>query len=187
MSEPTGPASSSRTPVVAIVLGLLLVAAVVAAGLLVERATDSDLELPTALSGGLRADGDLPEAAVLAQRELEETLDETVALRTYRDTESEIDVTLTVIDAEAGPFAPDGPQPVPESLGLERAGTELVREGDVLCRLAWGRTIVEGEQLPEGDPTAVFCQLGADSRTYWLNGRGVSVDEAVEILEDVAD
>ena len=42
MSEPTGPESTSRPPVVPIVLGVLLVAAVIAAALVVERATTKD-------------------------------------------------------------------------------------------------------------------------------------------------
>ncbi len=187
MNAPTGPASSSRPPVVPIVLGVLLVAAVIAAALLIERATDGDIDLPESLPGGLRADGDLPAAAVVAERNLEETLDATVTLGTYRDDNDESDATLTVIDAEAGPFAPDGPQPAPEALGLERASTELVREGDVLCRLAWGKSVAEGATAPDEDPVALYCQLGADGRTYWLNARGISVDDAVEILDDVAE
>jgi len=187
MSEPTGPESTSRPPVVPIVLGVLLVAAVIAAALVVERATDGDLDLPDTLAGGLRADRELPAAAVVAERNLEETLDATVTLATYRDDKGEGGVTLTVIDAQAGPFAPDGPQPAPEALGLERARTELVREGDTVCRLAWGKSVAEGDTPPDKDPVAVYCQLGADGRTYWLNGRGISVDDAVEILDDVTD
>jgi hypothetical protein len=187
MSEPTDSAPASRPSVVAMLLGLVVVAAVLAGALAIEQATDNDLDLPDSLPGGLRADEPLPDAAVDAGRELEATLDETVALRTYVDAGREINVTLTVIDAEAGPFAPDGPQPMPEALGLERAGTELVEDDGVLCRLAWGRTVVDGDELPDADPVGVFCQLGAHGRTYWLNGRGVSVDDAVEILESVAD
>jgi hypothetical protein len=182
MSERT-----SRPPVVPLILGLLLVAAVIAAAMAIERATDGDVDLPDTVAGGLVADSALPEAAVSAERELEETLDETVTLGTYRDRDGERSATITVVDAEAGPFAPDGPQPVPESLGLARAATELVRDGDVLCQVAWATTLSEGDEVPDEDPVAVFCQLGADGRTYWLNGRDLSVDLAVDILEDVRD
>ena len=182
MSERT-----SRPPVVPLIVGLVLVAAVIVAALAIERATDGEVDLPDALPGGLVADSTLPEAAVPAERELEETLGETVTLGTYRDREGERSATITVVESDAGPFAPDGPQPVPESLGLERAATELVREGDVLCKVAWATTLPEGQEVPDEDPVAVFCQLGADGRTYWLNGRDLSVDLAVDILEDVVD
>ena len=47
--------------------------------------------------------------------------------------------------------------------------------------------VPEGEDVPDEDPVGVQCQLGADGRTYWLDGTGVSVDDAVDILEEIAD
>lgn len=185
------------------VLGLLLVVAVIAVALMIERATDDD-GLPDELSGGYRAtdlvDPDRFDSGADAERfavqqsrlresaeeRLEDVLDLPVTVRSYRTDGSER-VTITTIDEAAGPWAPAGAQPEPTLLGMRRAGFELVRAGDAVCHLAWGVTVPEGRDVPDDDPASVQCQLGADGRTYWLNGRGVSADDAVDLLESVAD
>jgi hypothetical protein len=205
MSEPTGPPSKSRPPVVPVVLGVLLVAVVVAAGLLVERATDGDADLPETLAGGFRATDvvdeeqfdsraeaekfadDQREYADSVGENLEDVLDATVTARNYQDQDAERLITMAVVDAAAGPFAPNGPLADPERMGLERGPTELVREDDVVCRVNWGQVVVEGDDVPDADPVGIQCQLGADGRTYWLLGGDLSVDDAVDALESLAD
>ncbi len=186
MSEQSHPEPATRPSVVAMLLGLVVVAAVVVGALAIEQATDSDLDLPDSLPGGLRAD-DSSELVDSAEAGLEDVFDEPVVVRSYRTDDGERLVTLTVVDQAAGPFAPSGPQADADQLGLARAPFELVRDGDVLCDLAWSPTVPAGEPEPEGDPTGLKCQLGAEGRTYWLSGRGLSLDHAVEILEEIAD
>lgn len=204
MSEPTGPTSTEGPRVVPIVLGALLVAAVIAAALAVERATTGDSDLPATLPGGygaadltIYAPGDAEAAERSAERQravldsaeerLEDVLDAAVTVRAYQTGAFDGQVRITVIDAAAGPFAPNGPQPDPELLGVERGPFELVRAGDTICQRAWGNVVSEGKQVPDEDPAAVRCQLGAEGRTYWLSARGISVDDAVEMLESVRD
>ena len=170
----------------AIVLGLVVVAAVIVGALAIEQATDGDVGLPDTLAGGYRAESD-SKLFDSAADGLEEVLDAPVTVRGYVTSDAERQVTITVIDADAGPYAPSGPQADPELLGLERAPSELVREGDAVCQLAWGTIVPEGEDVPAEEPAGVQCQLAADGRTYWLNGRGLSADDAVDILESVSD
>jgi hypothetical protein len=205
MSDPTPAPPRGRPAVVPVVLGFVVVAAVIAVGLLVVRLTDGDVELPDRLEGGYRAtdvvdgrDDDSAEAERIAEQQaemrtsseerLEEVLEEDVTVRSYRTEGMESQVTITVIDAPAGPFAPGGPRPRPMLLGLERDSSELVREGDgAVCNVVWGQVVPEGEDPTDEEPVAVGCQLGAEGRTYWLDSRGVSLGDAVEILEAVSD
>ncbi len=177
---------SKRSSVVAIALGLLFVAAVIVVALWIERATDSDVELPDELSGGFRAD---PSSELVDSAEdiLGEVLDTSATVRSYQADGGDRQVTITVLEEAAGPFAPSGPQADPGLLGLERGPFELVRDGDTVCQLAWGTLVTKGDELPDEDPIGVQCQLEDEGRTYWLNGRGVTADDAVEILESVTD
>jgi hypothetical protein len=186
MSEPTGPAPANRPSVVAMVLGLVVVAAVIAGALALEQATDNDLDLPGSLPGGLHAD-ESSKLVDSAEANLEDALDAPVTVRSYRTEDDERLVTLTIVDEAVGPFAPSGPQADAALLGLARAPFELVRRDDVVCDLAWNATVPDGEPVPKGDPIGMKCQLGADGLTYWLSGRGLSFDDAVDILESVAD
>ena len=135
----------------AILLGLVVVAAVIVGALAIEQATDNDLDLPDTLPGGLRAD-DASELVDSAEAGLEDVLDAPVAVRSYRTDDDERLVTLTVVDQAAGPFAPSGPQADAELLGLARGPFELVREGDVVCDLAWSRDGRRGRAGPGGRP-----------------------------------
>ncbi len=177
---------SKRSSVVAIALGLLLVAAVIVVALWIEGATDSDVGLPDELAGGFRAD---PSSEIVESAEdgLADVFDTSVTVRSYQADGGDRQVTITVLDEEAGPFAPSGPQAEPGLLGLERGPFELVRDGDTVCQLAWGTLVTKGDELPDEDPIGVQCQLEDDGRTYWLNGRGVTADDAVKMLESVTD
>lgn len=188
MSEPTGPVPATRRFALPIVLGLLLVAAVIAVALLIERATDDDIDLPETLPGGFSAAAvDDPQRELVASAEegLEEALEVEVTVQSYLGDDAGRQVTVTAVDEPAGPFAPSGPQAGADALGQERAASELVREGETTCELAWEAAVPEGGDVPDGDPASVHCQLAADGRTYWLNGRGLSADEAADILESV--
>ena len=204
MSEPTGPATPSRPPVIPTLLGLLLVAVVIAGASAIERATDGGSDLPERLDGGFRASdvaddrlGDEQEARKFADRQaemldstgerLEEVLDESVTMRRYQSEGAEQQVTIIVIDAAAGPFAPNGARPDPSHLGVARDTSELVREGDAVCNVVWTHIVPEGEEIPDDDPAGVGCQLGHDGRTYWIDSRGLAVDDTVELLESVTD
>ena len=185
MSEPTGPAPTSRSPIVAIVLGLLMVAAVIAGALVIERATDSDVDLPDTLAGGLRAEprNDLARSA---ESRLEDVMDASATIRSYR-ADDDRGAMVMVVDQAAGPFVPRGPNAAPELMGLARGPFELVNEGDAVCQLTWPNVVAEGEDVPDEDPAGVQCQLGAHGRTYLLYGTGMSSQDAVDILEDIAD
>jgi hypothetical protein len=185
MSEPTGPAPTSRSSVVAIVLGLVLVAAVIAGALVIERATDSDLDLPDTVGGDMRAEprNDLARSA---ESRLEDVMDASATIRSYRASDERGGIVM-VVDQAAGPFLPRGPNPAPALMDLARGPFELVNEGDAVCQVTWANVVAEGEDVPDEDPAGVQCQLGAHGRTYLLYGTGMSTDEAVDILEKIAD
>ncbi len=185
MSEPTDSAPASRPSVVAMLLGLVVVAAVIAGALAIEQATDNDLDLPDSLPGGLRAEprDDLTRSA---ESRLEDVLDASAAVRSYRADEDR-GAMVMVVDQAAGPFAPRGPHVDPKLLGMARGLFELINEGDAVCQVTWPQPVVEGEGVPDVDPAGVQCQLGAHGRTYLLYGTGLTSEEAADMLESIAD
>lgn len=210
MSEPTSQPQPTRPkhphfvpqgrrPVLAIILGLLLVAVVVTAGLLVVRATDDSLEPPeqlgdyTELSRLTGAElGDFVKSSQEVNRSLadnlEEVYDADATVASYVDVDPETDrpsletqIRLTVIDREPGPFGAQEAQPDPELTG--RNAIELIREDDATCIVRYPQVSPEEDQ---GDPIGVQCQSDEGPRTYQLGTVGLSVAETVDLLEEAA-
>ena len=92
------------------------------------------------------------------------------------------------IETAPGPFLPNGPPFDPSFLELERNVTDLVSVGDGVCALYWQQPVPKGAEIEgdQEDPQALQCQLDADEVTYQFYGRGVSPEDAVEILADLA-
>lgn len=197
------PSSAPSTPLVGVVVGLvILVAMVVFVALLPRIGESSGGDLPDALPGGLTAtdivdetqsdsaaaeefaqlQGDL---VASAETRLEEVYDVPAHVRTYRDPDRGIQVTVLVIESAAGPFVPDGPPVDPQLLGYARNLTDLVAVGDGTCSLIWQQPVPAGEPISEPDPQAVKCQVGDAEGTYQLIGVGITAEEAVELLDGI--
>ena len=202
--------SSARTPaLVGVLVGVVLLAAMVAFAVLLPKAGASSTgALPDTLGEGLTAtdlvddsqggaqtdpaaaqefadlQGDLMSSA--ADR-LESVYDVPADARTYQDAERGVQVTVLVVDGAAGPFVPDGPPVDPSLLGNARNQTDLVGVGEGTCSLIWQEAVPAGQPISEPDPQAVKCQLGSEERTYQLIGVGVTAQEAMELLEGLVD
>ncbi|WP_341924026.1 hypothetical protein [Nocardioides psychrotolerans] len=195
------PSSSSTPAVLGVLVGLVLLAAVVAFAVLLPRAHGSaDTDLPATLPGGLTATDVLDESQgdpaaaqdfadqqrelmASAEDRLEAVYDVPAHARTYQDPERGVQVTVMVLEQAAGPFVPDGPPVDPSLLGNARNQTDLVQVGEGTCSLIWQQPVPAGEPITEPDPQAVKCQVGGDESTYQLIGVGITAQEGVEILE----
>lgn len=186
--------------------GLVVLALLVVFAVLLPQATGGPESLPDTLPGGLTAVDDVddvPEAERaqaedFAERqrgindsgaeELEELFGAPAKVRSYYDQENDRQVTVTVVDTEAGPFLPNGPPFDASYLDLERNVSELVKSGDGVCALYYQEAVPEGQEITpdQEEPQAIQCQVGANGATYQLYGRGLDAEEAVEILDGLA-
>ncbi|WP_193609470.1 hypothetical protein [Nocardioides lijunqiniae] len=205
----TDSARGSRPFVLGLVGGIVVLALLFAFTVLLPKSGGGEPDaLPDSLPGGLRAsdvarDQDSAEqqgrAEDFAERQrgvnesgaeqLEELFDAPAAVRTYQDEQFQRQATITVVETGAGPFLPNGPPFDPAFVDLERNVSDLVKVGDGVCALYYQQPVPEGQDVPadQDQPQALQCQLGADGATYQLFGRGLDADEAVEILEGLAD
>jgi hypothetical protein len=201
----TASSRDSRPLLVGLVGGLVVLGLLVAFAVLLPATGNEPDDLPDSLPGGLRAvdlvaeeaDGD-EQTADFARRQrgisasgeerLEELFDAPVQVRSYQDEALEGQATITVIETESGPFLPNGPPYDPTYLDLERNVTDLVSVGDGVCALYWQQPVPEGTEIEadQEEPQALQCQLGADGVTYQFYGRGVTPEEAVDLLEGLA-
>jgi len=191
---------------VGIGLGIVLLAAVAGLGIALPEVTDDDapggaeetsaISLPDTLPHGLVAQdavgGELAGRYADAQRSmadnLEELYDDAAAVRGYASEDQRVQATVTVLDRAPGLFDPDGPPVDPEILGLERSVYELVRVGDAICNLSYQQVVPQGQPVDEtAPPAAVRCQRGEGERTIELFASGVTVEQAIEVLDAVAD
>ncbi|MCD4524097.1 hypothetical protein [Nocardioides sp. cx-173] len=198
---------TARPFVVGSLVGLVILALLVAFAVLLPKATAGPVDLPDTLPGGLRAveleaddvTGENADAAAdLAERQrginesgaelLEELFDAPAQIRTYQDESLETQVTITVVEQPAGPFLPNGPPFDPSYVNFERNITDLVSAGDGVCARYYEQPVPEGQEIPDGEsPAAIQCQVGSGNATYQLYGRGLDADEAVELLDGLAD
>ncbi|KQP63398.1 hypothetical protein ASF47_14970 [Nocardioides sp. Leaf285] len=204
----------ARTRVAGVVLGAVLLALMVVFAVVLPRidsgaeelsGADSVAALPDELPGGLRAldlgveapEGQDPaQAEELTQRQTElqesagerlsEVFDAPAEVRIYADEALQRQAAVAVVGVPAGLFIP-GALPVdPALLDLARSSTELERVGDAVCQLTYGQNVPAGQPVPEDDPAGVTCQLGAEGTTYWIQGGGITAEEAVAVLDDLA-
>lgn len=198
------PSSAPSPALLGLLVGLVLLAVIVAFAVLLPRAGEtSSGALPDTLPGGLTATdvvdetlGDPAEAqefatvqadlVASAEVRLQELYDVPAHVRTYRDPERGVQVTVLVVEQAAGPFVPDGPPVDPSLLGYARNLTDLVTVGDGTCSLIWQQPVAAGEPITVPDPQAVKCQVGGAESTYQLIGVGITAEEAVEILDGLA-
>ncbi len=196
----------SHTPAaqrtVGILLGVVLLGVIVALGVGLPQARSADsLSLPERIDGPLELvatdvvdEADTDEESAERQGELftsasdriEEVFDAEAVVRFYSDADRQTQVAVTVVDAPAGPYLPTGPPADPELLGLERNTNELVVVDDAVCEQYWPQPIGAGEQVPEGDPSFLRCQLPVAERTWLIEGVGLDAQQAVDILHDLA-
>lgn len=170
----------------------------------VSSGSEGSIELPDELTGGLVAVdlGTLPaevsqtlgDTSELTRQEeaiaagLEETFGVPGAFRVYAAEDATAIAQVTALDKAPGLFTPDALPIDPGVLGVARAQSELVRIDDAVCSLDWGAEVPEGQPIdPAADPRAIRCQLGAGERTYELTAQGLSADDGVAVLQDLAD
>ncbi len=199
--------SDRSAQIAGVVTGVVLLGAVAAFGIALPKATGEDepdaaeIVLPDKLPHGLVAEdvpdeAGGPEAQDYADRVaeiqksaidgLEEIYDDAAAIRGYASDDGSAQATVTVLDRAPGLFDPHGPPIDPELLQLERSIYELRRVGDAVCDLYWQQVVPEGQPVDDSaDPAAIQCQLGDGDRTFEIFGSGLSIDEAVEILESL--
>jgi hypothetical protein len=188
-------------------LGVLSLAAVVVFAVGLPEITEPDAaELPDSLPGGWLAvdiatpsDGatdsegsasaDSQRKATEYVREVyDEVYDEPVAFRAYADDDFSKFVVVTVFTSDGGAFGPPNGVADPEQLELQRATTELVRRGDVVCVANYQAVgLDEGETEDSDIPLGVSCQLPTDGRTIQLATNGLDVDDTVDLVHEVAD
>ena len=183
-------------------LGLLFTFAVV-----LPKVTEPDAaELPDALPGGWVAvdlatppgatTGSAGSTSTDSQRKAtdyvrqiyEGVYDEPVAFRAYTDKTFSHFVVVTVFTSDGGAFGPANGLADPKALELKRASTELVRHGDVVCVANYQPVGADEDDTDQSAfPLGVSCQLPADGRTIQLASNGLSVDDTVDLVHEVAD
>lgn len=174
-------------------LGLVVVFAVA----LPKIESDESISLPATLPGGWTSvelvgsasdDPQQPEGYADQQQQaldyvrdgLDDVYDVPTTFRAYTTQEQDAFLTVSVIGAPGGAFTPDGFAD-PELVGLERAPVELIRDGDAVCVVNWQSA------SPDEPPLHVSCQLSQDGRTIQVGVSTVSVEDAVDLIHDVAD
>ena len=188
-------------------LGVLGLATVVVFAVGLPEITEpDDAELPDSLPGGwvavdiaTPADGatdtegsasaDSQRKATEYVREVyDEVYDEPVAFRAYTDDDFSKFVVVTVFTSDGGAFGPPNGVADPEALELQRATTELVRRGDVVCVANYQPVGLDEEDTEDSDvPLGVSCQLPTEGRTVQLATNGLDLDDTVELVHEVAD
>lgn len=135
-----------------------------------------------------------------AVKALEGQYDAPVALRAYQgdvlpqaqgqaqgQQQTRTQLTVTVIDAPAGPFLPQGPVPDPATYGAARGTYSLESIGDGRCSLAWAQAVPQGQPVdPDEVPQSVYCQVGHGERTYLGIGNGLTGQQVVDLLDGLA-
>ncbi len=214
MTSPTSSSRSSfRAPLLAALLGLLLLAGMVAfavglpevsgAEKETSEAATGPIDLPDTLEGGFVA-VDSPEfpaevaaqfgdISALAEQEasvaanLGEIFEGEGAFRVYGRTDGSAVAQVTAINGSLGLFVPDALPIDPELIGAARPATEVARIDDAVCSIAWGEQIPQGTPVPtEGLPQTLRCQLAENGRVYEVSGQGISAQEAVDIAAALA-
>jgi hypothetical protein len=187
---------------VGVVLGAIGLAVFVVFGVLLPELTEDDaVELPDALPGGWVAadiapntteggsDTDAREQATEYVRKVyADVYDDPVAFRAYTDADLSTFVVVTVFTSDGGAFGPPNGVADPEQLGLKRAPTELVRHDDVLCVANYQPLSEDAEDTDDADvPLGVSCQFPTGGLTIQLATNGLSVDDTVDLVHQVAD
>ena len=117
-----------------------------------------------------------------------EVYDEPVAFRAYTDKDFSTFVVVTVFTSDGGAFGPANGLGDPEVLELKRASTELVRRGEVVCVANYQPVSVDEDDTEDSDlPLGVSCQLPSDGHTIQLATNGLSLDDTVDLVREVAD
>lgn len=161
--------------------------------------------LPDELSGGLTAVdlGTLPAELAAQFGDLESLKDQETsiteglarvfgvpgAFRVYAAADASAVAQVTVLDKAPGLFAPDALPIDPALVDVARPPSELVSVDGATCSVNWGEAVPAGQPVdPATQPQAVRCQLGGqdDQRTYELTAQGLSVDDTVAVLKDLA-
>lgn len=201
----TSRAGARRAPWIGLVLGVVLLAVLFVFAVLLPRAAGgshggSVAALPDTLPGGWTAleTLDPPEGAGddFAEQQqsavdfvgqaLDDVYDEDTAFRAYTTEDFSSFVTVTVFAAPGGAFGPPNGVADPETLQLDKAPVELVREGDAVC-VVNNQTGQPGQPSdPAALPLGVSCQLSEGGQTFQIGSQQLSVDETVELLEAVA-
>ncbi len=118
----------------------------------------------------------------------DDVYDEPVAFRAYTDKDYSRFVVVTVFTSDGGAFAPPNGVADPEALELQRATTELVRRGDVVCVASYQAVGLDEDETEGSDlPLGVNCQLPTGGRTIQLATNGLDLDATVDLVHEVAD
>ncbi|WP_340540857.1 hypothetical protein [Nocardioides sp. GXZ039] len=210
-----GVPASTRSQILAAVLGLVLLAAMVgfAVGLPKSEgdeapdldssdSSSADVSLPDSLPGGLIAldSGDLPpelqaqiaDPTILAEQQksavdsLSELYDAPASFRVYSAEDGLSVAQVTGVGRAAGVMLADFPPIDPGLLGVARNNVELVDVGDAVCALTWSGQVPQGQPIdPAEVPQAVRCQQGDDARTFEIQAQGMSAETAADVVDSL--
>lgn len=205
--------SSAASTVLSAVLGVVLLAGVVAFTVGLNAADDTEpassetaagaIDLPDSLSNGMVAVdlGTLPEELTAQLGSVDELPAQEAAVaeglarvfgvpgefRVYAAEDATALANVTVLDKAPGLFTPDTLPIDPSVIGVTRAQSELVDVDGATCSVAWPAEVPEGQEIdPTVTPQAVRCQLGAGERTYEITAQGLTVDDSVAVLKALA-
>ncbi|CAN5387662.1 hypothetical protein BH09ACT12_BH09ACT12_31160 [soil metagenome] len=205
---------SYRTPLLAAVAGVVLLALVFAFAVGLPEADDEEsaaaadpvvetlVDLPDSLPGDLVAltspemPDDLVEQTGGAEKiaEITASAAENVAdifggpadFGLYGKVDGSALLTVTVAPGEPGLFVPDGAPVSADVQGVERSDLEIVRVGDAVCSVLYTQAVASGQTVdPDEQPARVHCQLGSSGLLYDVTGQGLSVESTVAAGEAV--
>jgi hypothetical protein len=202
MASTPGSGIPSRTTVAALVAGLVLLALVVAFAVGLPKASGEPEEggataqlatLPDTLPGGFvdlagvggPQGGDSAAIDYVNQVLGEVYPDEPTEFRVYVDQERQALLTVTLFAADGGAFFPPNGVADPQALGLDRAPTELVRQGEAVCEASYQSGAPGAASGGDEEPLAVSCQQPHDGTTVQIGSQGIGVDETVDLLGDL--
>lgn len=203
-------ASTKRARAIGITLGVLLLAGVVGLAVLLPKVsgTGGSVSMPETLPGGFTSirTAELPEQAqgvdpdeFAAEQEewvayTEETATEVfgdpVSFDTYVSEDWQTAIYATVYSGDGGAVGPTMGLRSPESAeqqGMAAPPEELVSRGEAICKITWSQAPPGQQQGEQAAPQEVLCQQEHGGRTVQILTGGVSVDQATEYLENVAD
>lgn len=169
-----------------------------------ESAQAANVTLPDALPGGWKAlelvaapDGSdsaayqeqQRKAVDFVNRTLNSVYDRPAAFQAYLSPTFDNLVTVTLFDSTGGAFAPANGVADATLFGLERAPVELTRVGDAVCIANYQSAAPApgaAATPTDGKPLSVSCQAPAGEETAQIGSQGMSVDDTVTLLHDVA-
>jgi len=209
VSSPTS--KPTKTRVIGIVVGVVVLALLVVFAVLLPRTTDDGsgaqepLELPDTLPGGYTAADlgdafsgryDADQAATLADRQaaardhadevLADVYEHSAETRTYASEDLSTAVFVQAFRAGGGAFAPET---ISEEGAAATGGAtqELVREGDAVCIVQRAAADPTTGAPPSEVPSYVACQRSEEDLTVQASAASLSAEDLVALVDAAWD